>query len=98
VISVRMDGRTLEVRLPASLVVENRTGLIDAVAANLESGMERVRLDASELVDLDSAGLGALARVLRMAVEATGAPPQLVDASPEVRESMRSVLLLRYFE
>ena len=97
-ISVRMDGRTLEVRLPRSLVVENRMGLIDAVAANLEPGMERVRLDASALVDLDSAGLGALARVLRMAVDATGAPPLLVDAGPEVRESMRSVLLLRYFE
>ena len=39
-------------------------GEIDAVAANLEPGIERVRLDASALVNLDSAGLGALAERL----------------------------------
>jgi anti-anti-sigma factor len=98
VIHARVEGDVLEVRLPAELVVLNRARLIEAVAATLVPGVRRMRLDASALRFVDSAGLGALARVMRMCLDATGTHPQLVGAGPEVRDSMRSVLLLRHFD
>lgn len=94
---VRLTGSTLEVELPSSLVLANRRGLIDAVAAGLSAGVRLVRLDASALREIDSAGLGALARVFRLALDATRARPQLAHATPELRERLRAVLLLRHF-
>jgi anti-anti-sigma regulatory factor len=96
-LAVRTLGDTLEVELPSTLVLANRRGLIDRVAASLSPGVRRVRLDASSLREFDSAGLGALARVFRLTLDATRAHPQLVNPSPELRESLRAVLLLRHF-
>jgi anti-anti-sigma regulatory factor len=97
-LAVRITGGTLEVRLPPSLVLNDCRGLIDAVAGSLSAGVRRVRLDASALREIDSAGLGALARVFRLALDATRARPQLAHAGPELRERLRAVLLLRHFE
>jgi anti-anti-sigma regulatory factor len=97
-VHARVAGGVLEVRLPAELVVMNRVRLIEAVAARLVPGIRRMRLDASALRIIDSAGLGALARVMRMCMDATGTRPQLVGAAPEIRDSMRAVLLLRHFD
>jgi anti-anti-sigma regulatory factor len=96
-LAVRTLGDTLEVELPSALVLANRCGLVDLVAANLSPGVRRVRLDASSLREFDSAGLGALARVLRLTLDATRAPPQLVNPSPELCEGLRAVLLLHHF-
>jgi anti-anti-sigma regulatory factor len=95
-LAVRTPGDTLEVELSSALVLANRRGLIDLVAASLSPGVRQVRLDASPLREFDSAGLGALARVLRLTLDATRARPQLVNPSPELRESRRAVLLLRH--
>lgn len=95
---MRTIGDTLEVELPSSLVLANRRGLIDSVAASLSAGVRRVRLDASAMREFDSAGLGALARVFRLTLDATRARPQLANPSPELRESLRAVLLLRHFQ
>lgn len=94
---VRITGSTLEVELPSSLVLDNGCGLIDAVAASVSAGVRLVRLDAFALREIDCTGLGALARVFRLAMDATGARPQLANASPELRERLRAVLLLRHF-
>lgn len=91
-------GETLEVTLPDALEVANRQQVIDALAAGLQPGVRLVRLDASALCRIDSAGMGALARVLRMCIEATGSAPRLVHASEDIRDTLRSVLLLRHFE
>lgn len=93
-----MTGSTLEVRLPPSLVLDARHGLIDAVAASLSAGVRRVRLDASSLRQIDTAGLGALARVFRLALDATRVRPQLAHATPELQARLRAVLLLRHFD
>lgn len=93
-----LSGTTLVVTLPAVLVLANRLQLIDAVAAAFAPGVERLRLDGAAIRSIDTAGLGALARILRMSVDASCALPQLVNAGAVLRESMRSVLLLALFE
>jgi anti-anti-sigma regulatory factor len=96
-IVVHRVGTTLDVKLPGSLLLSNRTALIGAVTANLAPDIRGVRLEASALREIDSAGLGALARVFRLVLDATGARPQLANAGPEIRASLRAVLLLRHF-
>ena len=97
-IPARIEGTTLEIGLPPALLVANRMVLIVAVTGGLAPGVTRVRLDAAALREIDSAGLGALARVLRESVDATRSPPQLVNARVEIIESMRAVGLLRHFD
>lgn len=72
--------------------------MITAVERSLRPGIRRLRLDASALTHIDSAGLGALARVLRVCEDATSSAPQLTGASQEVLDAMDSVLLLRHFD
>jgi hypothetical protein len=96
-ISVRIEGSTLEVTLPPTLLVTNRVVLIEAVAAALTPGIRRVRLDAASLREIDCAGFGALARILRMTTDTTSTAPELVNADPAIIESMRAVLLLEHF-
>lgn len=97
-IPARVEGTTLEIELPPALLVANRMELIEAVTGGLRPGLTRVRLDAAALREIDSAGLGALARVLRKSIEATSNPPQLVNARVEIIESMRAVQLLQHFD
>jgi ABC-type transporter Mla MlaB component len=97
-ISARIEGTRLEVALPPALLVGNRMELIEAVTSTLRPVLTRVRLDAAALREIDSAGLGALARVLRESIDATSAPPELVNARVEIIESMRAVRLLRHFD
>ncbi|HEX6371385.1 MAG TPA: hypothetical protein VF006_20880 [Longimicrobium sp.] len=97
-IPVRVEGTTLAIGLPPALLVGNRMELIEAVTGGLRPGLTRVRLDAAALREIDSAGLGALARVLRESIEATSNPPQLVNARVEIIESMRAVRLLQHFD
>lgn len=97
-VTARVQGERLEVMLPQDLGTSNRQQLIEVVESSLAPGIRGVRLDAAALRYVDSAGLGALARVLRMCIDATGAPPQLANAGDEVRESLRAVLLLQHFD
>lgn len=83
--------------LPSALVVANRRGLVERVAASLSPGVRRVQPDASSLREFDSTGPGALVRVLRLTLDATRARPLLVDPGPELCEGLRAVLLLRPF-
>jgi hypothetical protein len=97
-IDARMVGTTLEVTLPRTLVLDNRLALVQAVNAALAPGVTRVRLDASALRRTDAAGLGALARIVRLSVDATSAFPELVHADAVLLETMRAVRLLHLFE
>lgn len=97
-IFARIVDDTLLVSLPADLRVAGREALVEAVERTLAPGVRRVRIDAAALESVDTAGLGALARIMRLAVDATGAPPRLVNPSPELRDELRSVLLLGFFD
>lgn len=94
----RMVGMTLEVTLPPALVRGNRLTLLQAVNAALAPGATRVRLDASALRGIDTAGLGALARIIRLSVDATSAFPELVHPHTVLLETLRAARLLHLFE
>jgi hypothetical protein len=96
-LAVRTPGDTLEVELPSALVLANRRGPVDLVAASLSPGVRMVRLGASSLRELDSTGPGALVRVFRLTLDGTRARPRRVNPGPERRESLRAVLPLRHF-
>jgi hypothetical protein len=97
-VTANSEGDTLRVRLPPSLVVLNRRELIDTVQNNLRPGIHRhLSLDASGLEEIDSAGVGALACVVRMSIDVTDEAPELAGATDLIKDALRSVLLLRHF-
>lgn len=91
------EAGILTVRLPRTLTVFNRHGLIEALEAH-EGLFERVRLDAVALCDVDAAGLGMLARVVRFARDRTERPPLLRGVQDVARSLMGSAGLLNFFE
>lgn len=92
-----VDG-TLEITLPHALGVADRDTLIRTVEAGLESPVRRLQLNAKALRDVDTAALGAFARISRMCIDETGTYPLLVDAHDDLKDALRSVLLLKHFE
>lgn len=91
------EGGTLTVRLPRTLTVFNRHGLMEALEAH-DGPFTRVCLDAGALGDVDAAGLGMLARVVRFTRDRTGTRPLLRNASDVVRSLAGSAGLLQFFE
>jgi anti-anti-sigma regulatory factor len=91
------EAGILTVRLPRTLTVFNRHGLIEALEAH-GGPFTRVRLDAAALCDVDAAGLGMMARVVRFARDGTGHPPLLRGVQDIPRSLMGSAGLLQYFE
>lgn len=92
-----LEGGVLTVRLPATLTVFNRAGLIEVLEKH-DGPVARVRLDAGALGDVDAAGLGMLARVVRFTRDRTGEPPLLRNPSDVVRSLAGSAGLLQFFE
>lgn len=87
---MEVAARTLTVYLPEVLVVATREELVDAVAAALaDRRVDHVRIDASSLATLDSAGIAALIRTSRMVCERTAGRPVLVHASADVKQALR---------
>jgi hypothetical protein len=66
----------LTVYLPSVLGLDNRQRLIEAIEGEKRRFL-RVRLDASAVTDIDGAGLGILARVVRLARDRTSQAPLL---------------------
>lgn len=88
------DG-TLTVHLPYSLVAQTRGAVVDALIAALEQGsIRRVRLDASALVNLDAAGIGALVRAARITREHVGERPVLARCSDRVVAALTATAVL----
>ena len=87
----------LSLKLPPVLGVHNREMVFRALNAETRT-VSRVRLDASAIREMDSAGLGALARVSRWAQERTSQPAILDSPSPYALNLLRSVGLLSIFE
>lgn len=88
-------GRTVTLYLPESLVAETRGQTVDALAEALAGGgLDRVRLDASALVMLDAAGIGALVRAARITREYTGDRPVLAHCSDAVASALRATAVL----
>lgn len=94
---VRVEDGILTVRLPRTLTVFNRHGLMEALEG-YAGPFTRVRLDARGLADVDAAGLGMLARVVRFARDGTGSAPIMVGASDVVRSMAGPAGLLQFFE
>jgi anti-anti-sigma regulatory factor len=94
---IAMEGDTLTIRLPRTLTVFNRQGLMAALEA-CDTPFARVRLDAAGLGDVDAAGLGMLARVVRFTRDRTGERPLLRASSDVVRSLAGSAGLLQFFD
>lgn len=94
---ITMDGDTLTVGLPRTLTVFNRQGLMEALDAH-EGPFARVRLDATGLGDVDAAGLGMFARVVRFTRDRTGTRPLLRNPSDVVRSLAGAAGLLQFFD
>lgn len=92
-----LEGGTLTVRLPRTLTVFNRQGLIEGLEA-YGGAFTRVRLDAAALGDVDAAGLGMLARVVRFTRDRTGTRPLLRSPSDVVRSLAGGAGLLQFFD
>jgi anti-anti-sigma regulatory factor len=90
------DG-VVTVRLETALNLANRLALLDALEAQ-PGPVSLVRLDAASLRDLDTAGLGMLARVVRFAQDAASRRPVLLNASESVRAEMGAARLLPHFD
>lgn len=94
---VSTEAGILTVRLPRTLTVFNRHGLIEALEAYGDP-FARVCVDAAALCDVDAAGLGMLARVVRFARDRTGHPPLLRGVQDVARSLIGSAGLLHFFE
>jgi hypothetical protein len=95
--TTRMEvaARLLTVHLPESVVVTTRGEVVDSTAAVLAcGGVDRVRLDASDLVTLDAGGISALVRIARISREHTGERPLLAHCSPEIQEALTETAVL----
>jgi anti-anti-sigma regulatory factor len=85
----------LTLSLPPALVVANRAEVIDALAEALATvGVDRVRIDAAELVSLDSAGTAALVRVALLARSKTGQRPVLAGCAADFKHSLTQTAVL----
>jgi anti-anti-sigma regulatory factor len=85
------------VRLRESLTISTRHELIETLEAQAPP-VAGVRLDATDLRHLDTAGLGMLARIVRFAQDSSGRRPVLLHASQEVLAEMRTARLLQHFD
>jgi anti-anti-sigma regulatory factor len=96
-VSVRSElaGGVLTVYLTESLVAETRRAMVDALSVALErEEVVSVRLDASALVTLDAAGIGALVRAARIAREHTGERLVLAHCSLAVVEALTATAVV----
>ena len=88
-------GRTLTLYLPEALVAETRGETVDALMKALAGGgLDRVRLNASALVTLDAAGIGALVRAARITREYTGDRPVLTHGSDAIIRALTVTAVL----
>ncbi len=94
---ITMEGDTLTVGLPRTLTVLNRQGLVEALEG-YDGPYARVRLDATGMGDIDAAGLGMFARVVRFTRDRTGTRPLLRNPSDVVRSLAGSAGLLQFFD
>lgn len=94
--TTRRDG-VVTVRLGESLTIATRNELIEALEAQ-PAPLAGVRLDAAALRNLDTAGLGMLARVVRFAQDSAGCRPVMAHASEHVHAEMRTARLLQHFD
>jgi anti-anti-sigma factor len=69
---IRTTGNLLEVRVRGDLDLYHASGFAAEILERIARGSSRLRLDLSELVYLDSTGVGALIRILRAAKRAGG--------------------------
>lgn len=96
-LAARVDDGVLTIRLPAFLGIENRRLLIRAVERERRPYV-RIHLDATHLMSLDSAGMGALARVARLSLDHTSMPPILISPTCSALLLLGSIGLLVMFE
>lgn len=94
---ITLEGGILTVRLPRTLTVSNRHGLIDGLEG-YGGAFTGVCLDAAALGDIDAAGLGMLARVVRFTRDRTGTRPVLRGSSDVVRSLAGAAGLLQFFD
>jgi anti-anti-sigma regulatory factor len=95
IVRTELAGGILTVYLPESLVAETRGAMVDALSLALERrGVASVRLDASALVTLDGAGIGALVRAARITREHTGERLVLAHCAPAVVEALTATAVL----
>lgn len=92
-----LERGVLTVYLPPVLGLENRQGLIDAIEAEKRRFL-RVRLDASAVTDIDGAGLGILARAVRLARDRTSQAPLLRAPTESAIQRLQSVGLAKSFD
>jgi anti-anti-sigma regulatory factor len=93
----RLESGVLTVYLPPVLGLHNRQGLIDAIEGETRRFL-RLRLDASLVTDIDAAGLGILARAVRLARDKTSQAPILRSPTDCATQLLRSVGLLNSFD
>lgn len=95
--SATLERGVLTVYLPPVLGLDNRHALIDAIEGE-KRGFLRLRLDASAVTDIDTAGLGILARAVRLAQDRTSQAPLLCAPTESAVQLLRSVGLLNSFD
>lgn len=94
-VRTQLAGGVLTVYLSESLVAETRGAMVDALSVALErEEVVSVRLDASALVTLDAAGIGALVRAARITREHTGERLVLAHCSQAVVEALTATAVL----
>lgn len=81
--------------LPEWVLAGTRGEMVEALLVALANGgVDCVRVDASALVTLDAAGIGALLHVARIARESTGERPSLVHCSDALRNALAATAVL----
>jgi len=94
---MELAGGILTLYLPESLVVHTRGAMVDALSTALErKGVVSVRLDASALVNIDTAGISALVRAARITRERTGKRLVLARCSLEIVEALTETAVLPF--
>jgi anti-anti-sigma regulatory factor len=94
--TIESDG-VLTVRLRDTLTHGTRHELFRTLQA-LPGPIGTIRLDARDLRDVDTAGLGMLACVVRFTRGATGHPPVLMNLSGSVHHELAAAHLLPLFD
>lgn len=90
------DG-VVTIRLREALTQGTRHELLRTLQE--ETGpLAGIRLDAADLRDVDTAGLGMLACVVRFSRGATGHPPVLMNVSGSVHDELSTACLLSLFD